>query len=170
MNSTQNTTHSPTMSAKPQDLEYLTIDSIQWASGPARPRMSTEDKRAKHRIHQRQFQLRQRQRLEQLHREFRCQSLQVLRLQAIQEAETLVRENDALRVQLASDSYCCERDVSSVDDRARSKPFGKQPPIQSTDAEVDASRWLPWCKEQDVEPLSWSAMHSWDIATMSPFV
>jgi hypothetical protein len=85
-------------------LTFLTIDSIQWATGGMRPRMTLEDKRAKHRVHQRQFVLRQRERLNQLRREQQCCQLQLQRLQAFEEADALRKENDLLRKQLAAGS------------------------------------------------------------------
>jgi hypothetical protein len=92
------------MNSASQNLNYLTVDSIDWAKGYERPRMSQEEKRAKHRVHQRNFVLRQREQLNQLRRELRCHKLQLLRLQAVQEADSLAKENASLREKLNSDS------------------------------------------------------------------
>jgi hypothetical protein len=169
------------MSSDSDAIEYLTVDSIEWSTGHTRPRMTLEDKRAKHRVHQRHFMLRQRQRLEELHRELRCHQLQLVRLQAVQEAGVLAWENATLREQLASEPLPTGRrtfpgiwDLFPTEPESLSKSSSKgraslsvdediscifellgMPKTEPSDVKCDDSPSLPPAKEDGLAPLSW---------------
>jgi hypothetical protein len=85
------------MNIDSENLDYLTVECV--------PRMTLEGKRAKHRVHQRHFVNRQRERLEQLRRDLRCHTLQLLLLQAAKEATMWKRENATLRQELDLDWF-----------------------------------------------------------------
>jgi hypothetical protein len=185
------------MNADSEDLDYLTVDTIQWATGCVRPRMSREDKRAKHRVHQRNFMLRQRERLEELRRELRRHKLQVLRLQAAHEQAALAVENDSLRQQIISESLPTSRenglgiwDVIQTEpvirtDSLAPSPTGEEtvptavgdsfifelltmlPEVKTEVVKSDASYWSPQCEAQDPTPLTWSPTTPCDLAGLS---
>jgi hypothetical protein len=148
------------------DIQYLTVDSIQWATSEDRPRMTKEDKRAKHRVHQRHFVLRQRERLAQLRREVRWQHLQLKRLQAAQEAATLKCENDVLQQQLNAlssptnaQNLLVDSDASpqvDVDESVIFEMLTALPERMASVVELEDVWSLPRTEGQDLAPQAWS--------------
>jgi hypothetical protein len=152
-----------------EDLVYLTIDSVQWATGHVRPRLTKEDKRAKHRIHQRRFMMRQRERFEQLRREFRSRRIQLLWLQAIEEAAALGKENASLQDQLNAHVPQAEPGVLPVISCPTPRerlPFNAEEnvivelldlltEIKAADTKFDDPCWTPRSDDQHLTPLPW---------------
>jgi hypothetical protein len=182
------------MNADSETIDYVTIDSIEWATGHVRPRMSLEEKRAKHRVHQRQFVVRQRQRLERLRHELRCHKLQFQQLQAVQEAALLACENAVLREQLASESLvtgrrnrlniwdlfptrpeCTQVTTDSIPARKESFAPDTANSVEcavqlTTDVNVGSSHSLSPSKRDDLTPLAWSPTTACAVKMAYPLV
>jgi hypothetical protein len=159
------------MNADTENLEYLTVESIQWAEGHVRSRMTLAEKRAKHRVHQRQYVLRQQELLDRLRHELRCFELQLLRLQAVQESAALRNDNDSLREQLVSSlpdvlpavSESSPTECEPLSVKLESVPLEVESncvvhllTLLTGDVKFDHSCGLRQCENQDLSPLPWS--------------
>jgi hypothetical protein len=171
------------MNQESENLEYVTVDSVQWSTGHVRPRMSEEDKRAKHRAHQRRFVLRKHMLREHLRRELRCHSLQLQCLQAAEIADSLTSENESLREQLSALStvdhenrsgitHYCRKESDHLseepDEVAILEILQQLPDPEPSDVTIDEPRCSDPYEEADFNPLPWSPTTPCALAIMGP--